>query len=77
MRMGAIDKHYGLADAAVRAVRAGVDVVLIADDRLPNGTSGAATVVEGLGKALRRGRLPLKQVDEALVRIEAMRSRLP
>jgi beta-N-acetylhexosaminidase len=77
MRMGAIDKHYGLPDAAVRAVRAGVDVVLIADDRLPDGTSGADTVVEGLGKAVRRGRLPLRRVTEALVRIEAMRARLP
>jgi beta-N-acetylhexosaminidase len=76
LRMGAIDKHYGLADAAVRAVRAGVDVVLVADDRLPRGASAADVVVKGLRKALRRGRMA-QRVEEALSRIEAMRARLP
>ena len=77
LRMGAIDKHYGLADAAVRAVRAGVDVVLVADDRLPCGPSAADTVIEGLRKALRRGRIAPQRVEEALTRVEAMRARLP
>ena len=77
MRMGAIDKHYGLADAAVRAVRAGVDIVLVADDRLPGGGSAADIVLAGLRRAVRRGRVPAARVDEALVRIEAMRARLP
>ena len=77
LRMGAIDKHYGLADAAVRAVRAGVDVVLIADDRLPGGASAAGTVMEGLGRALRRGRIRSLRVEEALIRIQAMRARVP
>ncbi len=77
IRMGAIDKHYGLGDAAIRAIRAGVDVVLIADDRLPGGASAADTVIAGLAMAVRRGRMPLKRIEEALVRIEAMRARLP
>ena len=77
LRMGAIDKHYGLADAAFRTVRAGVDVVLIADDRLPTGASAASTVLEGLGTALRRGRIPTQRVEEALTRIEVMRARVP
>jgi len=77
LRMGAIDQHYGLADAAVRAVRAGVDVVLIADDRLPDGASGAAAVMKGLSTAVRRGRIPARRVDEALRRIAAMRARVP
>ena len=77
MRMGAIEKHYGLADAAVRAVRAGVDVVLIADDRLPGGASAARIALEGFETAVRKGRLPSRRVEEALVRIEAMRARLP
>ncbi|HXU89214.1 MAG TPA: glycoside hydrolase family 3 N-terminal domain-containing protein [Methylomirabilota bacterium] len=77
MRMGAIDQHYGLPDAAVRAVRAGVDVVLIADDRLPDGTSAADVVLDALRGAVGRGRIPARRVDEALIRIEAMRARLP
>jgi beta-N-acetylhexosaminidase len=77
MRMGAIDQHYGLGDAAVRAVRAGVDVVLIADDRLPGGASAADVVLAGLRAAVDHRRIPVRRVDEALNRIEAMRARLP
>ena len=39
LRMGAIEQYYGLGEAAVRALAAGVDVLLIADDRLPDGRS--------------------------------------
>jgi beta-N-acetylhexosaminidase len=76
MRMGAIEQHYGLRDAAVRAVRAGVDVVLIADDRLPDGQAASDLALEALGKAVRRGRIRIDRVDEALARIDALRARL-
>ena len=76
MRMGAIEQHYGAGDAAVRALRAGVDLILIADDRLPGDRSASAETLEAIRRALRRGRLPARQVDEALARIAALRSRL-
>jgi beta-N-acetylhexosaminidase len=76
MRMGAIEQHYGAGDAAVRALRAGVDLVLIADDRLPDGRSASADVLRAVRRAVRRGRLPAERVDEALGRIDALRSRL-
>ena len=76
MRMGAIEQHYGAGDAAVRALRAGVDLILIADDRLPGDRSASAETLEAIRRALRRGRLPAGQVEEALARIAALRSRL-
>jgi len=76
MRMGAIEQHYGAGDAAVRALRAGVDLILIADDRLPGDGSASAGTLEAIRRALRQGRLPAGQVDEALARIAALRSRL-
>jgi beta-N-acetylhexosaminidase len=76
MRMGAIEQHYGLPDAAVRAVRAGVDVVLIADDRLPGGEAASDLALEGLRKAVRRGRIRIERVEEALARVEALRARV-
>jgi beta-N-acetylhexosaminidase len=76
MRMGAIEQHYGGGDAAVRAVRAGVDLVLIADDRLPDGRSAAAETLAELGHAARSGRLSADRIDEALARIAALRARL-
>jgi beta-N-acetylhexosaminidase len=76
IRMGAIERHYGSGDAAVRALRAGVDLVLIADDRLPDGRSASAETLKDIRRAVRRGRLPAARVDEALARIAVLRSRL-
>jgi len=76
MRMGAIEQHYGAGDAAVRALRAGVDLILIADDRLPGDRSASAETLTAIRRAVRRGRLPAGQVDEALARIATLRSRL-
>ena len=76
MRMGAIEQHYGAGDAAVRALRAGVDVILIADDLLPQGRSASAETLEVVRRALRRGRLPPARVAEALARIGVLKSRL-
>ena len=76
LRMGAIEQHYGLDDAAVLAVGAGVDVLLIADDRLPDGRSAARVAVEALRRALEDGRLAPDAVSAALDRVDALRGRL-
>jgi beta-N-acetylhexosaminidase len=76
MRMGAIEQHYGLKDAVVRAVRAGVDVGLIADDRLPNGQPASDQALEALRAAVRRGRIRTDRAAEALARLDALRARL-
>jgi beta-N-acetylhexosaminidase len=77
MRMGAIEQHYGLTDAAVRAVRAGVDVVLIADDRLPTGAAASDQALDALRRAVRCGKLRVERVADALARIDRLRARLP
>jgi beta-N-acetylhexosaminidase len=73
--MGAIDKHYGLGDAAVMALRADVDLLLIADDSLPDGRSAAQVAVAALGTALAKGRLDPRRVATATQRIETLRAR--
>jgi beta-N-acetylhexosaminidase len=75
LRMGAIEQHYGLDEAAVLALNAGVDVLLIADDRLPDGRSAARVAVESLRRALEDGRLAPEAVGEALARVDALRAR--
>ena len=77
LRMGAIDQHYGLGDAAVLALAAGVDLLLIADDRLPDQRSAAATALTAIRHALEQGRLAPDAVEAALTRVDALRSRLP
>jgi beta-N-acetylhexosaminidase len=76
LRMGAIEHHYGLDEAAVLALEAGVDVLLIADDRLPDGRSAAHVALTAIRHALEQGRLAPPTVEAALARIDALRARL-
>ena len=75
LRMGAIEKHYGLGEAAVMALRADVDLLLIASDRLPDGASAAQAAVAAVRTALAAGRLDPKRVLTALRRVDALRAR--
>ena len=77
LRMGAIEQHYGRDDAAVLALGAGVDVLLIGDDRLPGGGSAAEIAVSAVRRALERGELAPDVVSAALARVDALRARLP
>jgi beta-N-acetylhexosaminidase len=75
LRMGAIEQHWGLGEAAVLALEAGVDILLIADDRLPDGRSAAVVARTAIYAALAEGRLSPWRVMEALTRIEALKRR--
>jgi beta-N-acetylhexosaminidase len=77
LRMGAIEQRYGLGEAAVLALGAGVDVLIVADDHLPDGRSAAHVAVAAVRHALERGRLAPGIVEVALARIDALRARLP
>ena len=75
LRMGAIEQRYGLDEAAVLALGAGVDVLVVADDRLPGGRSAAHVAVTAVRHALAEGRLAPPIVEAALSRIDALRAR--
>lgn len=61
MNMGAIVNHYSSGEAAVMALKAGVDMIL-----MPNDLNDA---VEGVLKALEEGELTMEQIDEKVLRI--------
>jgi beta-N-acetylhexosaminidase len=76
LRMRAIVRHYGLGEAAVLALQAGVDLLLIGDDRLPDGRSAAQVVLAAVHEALAQGHLAPATVEAALARLDALRARL-
>jgi beta-N-acetylhexosaminidase len=76
LRMGAIDDRYGLERAAVLALDAGVDLLLIADDRLPDGHSAAEVALRAIRRALRRGRLDPARIERALRRVRDFKARV-
>jgi len=77
LRMGAIERQYGIGEAAVLALDAGVDVLLIVDDRLPDGSSATRLALAAIRQALARGTLDPARVEAAIDRVRALRARLP
>ena len=74
--MGAIIQHYGLEDAAVKALGAGVDVLLISQNAKKGEILAAERVVEAINRALAQGWLSRSRIVNALDHVKALRTRL-
>jgi beta-N-acetylhexosaminidase len=74
--MGAIAQHYGLEDAAVLAVGASVDVLLISQNTGRIDDRAAERVVAAITRAIATGTLSESQITQAVARVDALRSRL-
>lgn len=61
MNMNAIAEHFGPVDAAIRAVKAGTDIVLM--------PVGLQEVAEGLLNAVENGEISEKRIDSSVERI--------
>ncbi len=75
--MGAIAQHYGLEDAAVLALGAGVDVLLISQNTGRIDDRAAERVVAAITRAIATGTLSESAVTAAVKRVDTLRSRLP
>jgi len=73
LEMQAIAGRFGVGEAAVMAVEAGADVVLVA---WPRDWRVALEAVEALEEAIDRGRLSEERIDRSLRRILAAKERL-
>lgn len=76
LQMGAIAQHYGLEEAAVLALNAGVDVLLIGQNMGPGDDRAAERVVAALVRAIEAGKLSESTVTSAVTRVDALRARL-
>jgi beta-N-acetylhexosaminidase len=74
--MGAIAQHYGLEEAAVLALGAGVDVLLISQNTGRTDDRAAERVVAAVTRAIAEGRLRESTVRSAVARVDALRARL-
>ena len=64
LEMHAIIDHYGIEDAAVRALRAGADILLICKDH-----DRQVAAMEAVYRAVKDGDVPELQVEHALLRV--------
>lgn len=72
--MGAVVKRYGTAEAAVRALLAGADVLVIGADK-GRPLSDRQEAMDRVVAAVRDGRLPLARLNDAVVRILRLKER--
>ncbi len=68
MSMDAISKHFGTKKAVIRAVQAGVDILLLPSD--PN------SIFNIIQQAVERGEISMGRIDEAVERILKLKSKL-
>lgn len=64
MTMGAITKNYDLAEAAIKSVNAGSDIVL-----LSGGYNNEVKVLNALRNAAVNGRIPMSRINDSVYRI--------
>jgi beta-N-acetylhexosaminidase len=74
--MGAIAQHYGLEEASVLALNAGVDVLLVSQNTGRIDDRAAERVVAAVTRAIAEGRLSESTVQAAVAHVDALRVRL-
>src|SRR6266852_3770598 len=75
--MGAIRQRYGVEEAAVLALQATVDVLLVSQNQGGYERGTAERVVDGIRHAISDGRLSPKALAASIERVRALRGRIP
>ena len=70
LEMRAIIDHYGIGEAAVLALEAGADILLVCKE-----ADRVHTAIEAVEAAVKSGRLPLSRLEASLRRITAVKER--
>jgi beta-N-acetylhexosaminidase len=75
MEMGAVRERYGLEDSVIRALNAGVDLLVFSNVKSRD-TELGAKVHAIIAQAVRDGRIPRAKIEAAYGRIAALKHRL-
>ncbi|HZK53046.1 MAG TPA: glycoside hydrolase family 3 N-terminal domain-containing protein [Desulfosporosinus sp.] len=70
MTMGAITQTYNLSDAAIKAVKAGCDIVLVA-----KGAQNSVLMLNSLKSAYQKGQLTEQRINESVYRILSLKEK--
>jgi len=80
MNMGAMRRHYGPVEAAVQALRAGADMIMLSEEHYENAVTDYQALqrqtIEGVIAAVRSGELAPSVIDAALQRVLLLRYQL-
>ncbi len=74
MQMGAIVTEYGLEEAAVEAISAGVDIILLTNQPAPYDLAIVTRVRDAISRAVTVGLISPERIRESLERITALKN---
>jgi beta-N-acetylhexosaminidase len=76
--MGAIRRVYAPAEAAARALNAGADLIMLAEERYGDESGnylvGQIQLIEAIRRAARDGKIPMARIDDAVRRVLALKA---
>jgi len=76
--MGAIQRSYGTSAAAIRAINAGADLIMLAEERYGgepgNYLAGQVALLEEVSAAAKTGAIPRARLDDAVGRVLALKT---
>ena len=73
MQMGAIVEEYGLTEAAIEAINAGVDIVLLSNQQGEYDVGRVYRVRDAILQAVADGAIPEERIRQSAERIEALK----
>ena len=78
MQMGAITQYYGLETAIIQAVKAGVDIISIANNSatVPYDPSAALKAIDAIESGVQQGILSAERIQQSYDRIQTLKSKL-
>ena len=79
MNMHALQKHYKPVDAAIAAISAGVDLIMLAEEHYDHDgdyQKRQRALIEGVTQAIKSGQIPEQRLNSAFKRIRNLRRRL-
>ena len=73
MQMGAIVEEYGLTEAAIEAINAGVDIVMLANQQGDYDVGRVYRVRDAILQAVADGAIPEERIRQSAERVEALK----
>jgi beta-N-acetylhexosaminidase len=75
MEMGAIQKNFGFAEAIVRAINAGCDIIALANNSSTYSEKTVYKAYEAVYNAVKTGKISLKQIDSSYQKIISLKQK--
>jgi len=76
MQMSAITKHYGTEEAIIKAINAGIDVLIFSNNQLPENRVTPNEIISLIERNIEDGRISLLRIDESYERIINLKKKI-